>query len=110
MGPLALDPQLMMGAAAEGAPLAAELPGSARPQLHGDIAGPGRVAPDAQDDSAIKQGQQAQLGGLLAEVDLVAARRGSGQVISHQGGAHLVGGDGGLDLDGSGPYQRPSPS
>ena len=59
MGPLALDPQLMMGAEAEGAPQAAELPGPARPQLHGDIAGPCGVVPEAQDDSAIEQGQQA---------------------------------------------------
>src|SRR6185369_10170948 len=72
MGPLALDPQLMMGAEAEGAPQAAELPGPARPQLHGDIAGPCGVVPDAQDDSAIEQGQQAQLGGLFAEVQLMA--------------------------------------
>jgi hypothetical protein len=102
MGPLALDLQLMMGAAAEGVPLAGELAGPARPQLRGDIAGPGGVAPDAQDDRAIEQGQQAQLGGLLAEVELVAARRGSGQLVGGKSGVHLVSGDGGLDLDGSG--------
>jgi hypothetical protein len=32
------------------------------------------VAPDAQDDGVIKQGQQANRGGLLAEIELVTAR------------------------------------